>query len=93
MPDPKARKDTDFDWPEVQLCACGAPMTFVSIELGYSCTNPECVMHVDTQCYFTIDTRAIECDECGRLFFPEVLIQEQCSHHCFLTSQGIGPDE
>ena len=50
MPKPtvKARHDDDlFDWPEVQSCDCGSPMRLVSIELGYSCTDPECVMHIE----------------------------------------------
>jgi len=34
-------------WPETMTCSeCGGVLDFISIELGYSCKNPECVCHL-----------------------------------------------
>lgn len=35
------------DYPETIACeCCGEPMEFISIEEGYSCSNPNCVLHM-----------------------------------------------
>ena len=40
---------TAENWPETQTCdVCGTSMRFVSIEVGYSCENEDCPMHVSS---------------------------------------------
>lgn len=35
------------DYSDVEACpVCGEPMQFVSIEMGYDCTNDECELHM-----------------------------------------------
>jgi len=39
--------DVKPTYPDVIACEnCGEPMEFVSIELGYSCSNDECPLHM-----------------------------------------------
>lgn len=33
--------------PNTIRCECGTLMDYISIDLGYSCRNPECALHID----------------------------------------------
>lgn len=34
-------------WPDTMACdCCGHPMTYVSEDLGYTCTNSQCIAHI-----------------------------------------------
>jgi hypothetical protein len=41
-------QEQEFEiWPDTMACdCCGHPMTYVSEDLGYTCTNSQCIAHI-----------------------------------------------
>jgi hypothetical protein len=51
MPDFIAHTDKliagEAKYTDTMTCECGCQMVFISLELGYSCPDPECILHME----------------------------------------------